>query len=226
MTTPVSRNPKRQRKKEGHQRRREAELAALKRQRRNRQIVRFALVGGLIVAAAAVIALVGNDDDDGGNLADATTTTTVPADSTSTTEAPAIDVENLTCATPENPQTDLTTKPTITPPPEQATDLTCLDHVVGTGEEVPAGATIKAHYVGVLRKDGTQFDASWDRGEPSEFSLDAVIPGWTQGIPGMKVGGRRELTIPPELGYGEQGQPPDIGPNETLIFVVDLEKIG
>ena len=79
-------------------------------------------------------------------------------------------------------------------------------------------------YVGVNYADGKQFDASWDNGQPFSFQLGSgqVIKGWDQGIAGMKVGGRRELIVPPDLGYGAQGSPPAIGPNETLVFVVDL----
>jgi peptidylprolyl isomerase len=82
-------------------------------------------------------------------------------------------------------------------------------------------------YVGVSHSNGEQFDASWDRGgEPFTFTLGSgqVIPGWDEGVQGMKVGGRRKLVIPPDLAYGETGQPP-IGPNETLIFVIDLEDV-
>lgn len=218
MTTPGPRNQKRQRKKEGHQRRRAAELEALRRQRRNRMIVRFALVAGLILAIAVVLAFVGGDDGDDVASDDTTEDGTT---TTSSTEPP----EDLTCEAPAAPQTDLTTKPTITPPSEMVTDLTCFDHVVGDGEVVPRGATIRAHYVGVLRKDGSQFDASWDRGEPSTFSLDQVIPGWTQGLPGMKVGGRRELVIPAVMAYGAEGRAPSIGPDEDLVFIVDVVEI-
>ena len=79
-------------------------------------------------------------------------------------------------------------------------------------------------YVGVSYSTGEQFDASWDRGSPAQFQLSEgqLIQGWIEGIPGMKVGGRRLLVIPPTLGYGTQGQPPDIGPNETLVFVIDM----
>jgi peptidylprolyl isomerase len=79
-------------------------------------------------------------------------------------------------------------------------------------------------YVGVNYKNGKEFDSSWSRYEPYSFQLGAgmVIPGWDQGVQGMKVGGRRELIIPPELAYGPEGSPPAIGPNETLVFVIDL----
>ncbi len=110
--------------------------------------------------------------------------------------------------------------PTAEPPAELETE----DIVVGDGAEAAAGDTVSVQYVGVNYSDGSEFDASWDTGEPFEFRLGSgsVIPGWDEGIPGMKVGGRRELVIPPDLAYGPQGQPPDIGPNETLIFVIDL----
>ena len=111
-------------------------------------------------------------------------------------------------------------KPTGKPPER----LVTKDLREGDGPAATAGQTVQVHYVGVSFKTGEQFDASWDRGEPFAFQLGAgmVIPGWDQGVEGMKVGGRRRLVIPPELAYGPQGQPPDIGPNETLVFVVDL----
>jgi peptidylprolyl isomerase len=96
--------------------------------------------------------------------------------------------------------------------------------VEGDGPEAKAGDMLTMQYVGVNYADGKQFDASWDNGQPFNFQLGSgqVIKGWDEGIAGMKVGGRRELIVPPDLGYGPQGQPPAIGPNETLVFVVDL----
>jgi FKBP-type peptidyl-prolyl cis-trans isomerase len=97
------------------------------------------------------------------------------------------------------------------------------DLVVGTGAEAVAGKTISVHYTGTLT-DGTKFDSSKDRGEPFEFTLGAgqVIQGWDKGFAGMKVGGKRKLTIPPEMGYGSQGAGGVIPPNATLIFEVEL----
>ena len=94
----------------------------------------------------------------------------------------------------------------------------------GDGPGAQPGQLVQVQYVGVSYSNGRQFDASWDRGEPFAFQLGAgqVIPGWDNGIAGMKVGGRRRLVIPPEQAYGPQGSPPSIGPNETLVFVVDL----
>ena len=105
-----------------------------------------------------------------------------------------------------------------------AKKLTEKELVKGTGAEAKSGDEVTVQYVGVDYKTGKEFDASWDRGEPFSFTLGAgeVIPGWDQGVEGMKVGGRRELIIPPELAYGPAGSPPAIGPNETLIFVIDL----
>jgi peptidylprolyl isomerase len=116
-------------------------------------------------------------------------------------------------------------KPSGTPP----TSLVSKDIVVGSGAEAKDGDKLSMRYEGVAWSTGTEFDASWNRPENSfEFQLGAgnVIPCWDQGIVGMKVGGRRQLTCPPSIAYGEQGQPPSIGPNETLIFVVDLTKIS
>jgi peptidylprolyl isomerase len=110
-------------------------------------------------------------------------------------------------------------------PPSQ---LVVLDVVEGDGDLATAGSTVTVHYVGVNWSDGRQFDASWDRGQPFGFELGAgrVIPGWDQGVEGMRVGGRRILTIPPELAYGERGAGGVIGPNETLVFAVDLLEVS
>ena len=103
-------------------------------------------------------------------------------------------------------------------------ELQIIDEVEGSGEQARAGHTVSAHYVGVSFGTGEEFDASWNRGKPLDFRLGAgqVIAGWDQGITGMKVGGRRRLVIPPHLAYGSRGAGSAIGPNETLIFVVDL----
>ena len=94
----------------------------------------------------------------------------------------------------------------------------------GTGATAKAGDEVTVQYVGVGYDSEEEFDSSWSRNEPFTFTLGAgeVIPGWDQGVEGMKVGGRRELIIPPNLAYGPAGSPPAIGPNETLIFVIDL----
>jgi peptidylprolyl isomerase len=101
------------------------------------------------------------------------------------------------------------------------------DIVKGKGAPAKNGDTLTVNYVGVTFSTGEEFDASWDRGEPFQFTLGAgqVISGWDKGLVGMRKGGRRMLTIPPELAYGTAGSPPLIGPNETLVFVVDLVAI-
>ena len=118
-----------------------------------------------------------------------------------------------------------TTKPEIDFPEGAApTDLVIEDLVVGDGPEAKAGDSISAHYVGVAHSTGEEFDASWSRGAPLDFRLGVgqVIKGWDDGIAGMKVGGRRKLTIPASLAYGDRGAGGAIKPGETLIFVVDL----
>jgi peptidylprolyl isomerase len=120
------------------------------------------------------------------------------------------------------------TKPKVVPPKGPAPkDLVVKDLEEGTGPVAKAGEEVTVQYVGVNYKSGKEFDASWDRGEPFTFELgtNVVIQGWEQGVEGMKVGGRRELVIPPELGYGPAGSPPTIPPNETLVFVVDLLEV-
>jgi peptidylprolyl isomerase len=129
----------------------------------------------------------------------------------------------------ESPGSAEKTKPTVAVPkgaPPKKLEIKELEE--GSGAEAKAGDEVTVQYVGVNYKNGKEFDASWDRGEPFTFQLGAgmVIPGWDQGVEGMKVGGRRELVIPPELAYGPEGSPPAIGPNETLIFVIDLLEVG
>ncbi len=112
------------------------------------------------------------------------------------------------------------TIPDGTPP----SDLVVDDQTVGDGAEAVVGSSVTVHYVGVAWSTGEQFDASWDRMEPFTFGLGGrqVIQGWDDGVQGMRVGGRRTLTIPPHMGYGAAGAGGVIGPNETLVFVVDL----
>ena len=117
------------------------------------------------------------------------------------------------------------TKPDVTiPDGDPPGQLEVEDLEVGSGPEATSGSQVDVHYVGVSWSTGRQFDASWDRRNTFSFRLGGgqVIDGWDQGVAGMKVGGRRRLTIPPELGYGSTGAGGVIGPGETLVFVVDL----
>lgn len=117
------------------------------------------------------------------------------------------------------------TKPDVTiPDGDPPAQLEVEDLEVGTGTEATAGTTVDVHYVGVSWSNRRQFDASWDRPGSFSFPLGGgqVIAGWDQGVAGMKVGGRRRLTIPPDLGYGSRGAGGVIAPGETLVFVVDL----
>jgi len=116
-------------------------------------------------------------------------------------------------------------KPKVTVPEGPApAKLEIEDIEEGTGPAAEAGSQISVNYVGVNYSNGEEFDSSFNTGAPFDFQLGAgmVIPGWDQGLEGMKVGGRRQLVIPPELAYGPQGSPPAIGPDETLVFVIDL----
>ncbi len=172
-----------------------------------------------LLALLATLALVACGDDDGDGDGE---TTPPPAaqEETETEPTPAEQREALkdTSTKPEIP------RPTGSPPRRLRTE----DIVRGKGPAAKPGDTITAHYAGVTFSTGEEFDASWNRGEPFTFPLGAgkVIEGWDRGFVGMKQGGRRILTIPPELAYGAQGFPPAIGPNETLVFVVDLLEIS
>lgn len=113
-------------------------------------------------------------------------------------------------------------KPEIDPPLTPAPDaLVVTDLVVGDGPEATPGATVEVHYVGVDYETGDQFDASWDRGSSIEFPLNGLIRGWQEGIPGMRVGGRRQLACPPEWSYGPAGSGHHLS-GRTLLFVIDL----
>jgi peptidylprolyl isomerase len=178
----------------------EAERRAAQKAARKRRIITAVVVVLVVLGLMALISVLGGDDDGGGeeDAAPSTTTTTAP-------EKPDVTI-------PEGP-----------PPTElQTTDLT-----VGDGAEATPGSAIEVHYVGKAVSNGEEFDSSYDRPEAFSFTIGDpnIVPGWTQGIVGMREGGRRQLVIPPALGYGEQGDPPDIGPNDTLVFVIDLLKV-
>jgi peptidylprolyl isomerase len=141
--------------------------------------------------------------------------------------------------TPTTPTT--ATTPAIKPPPQLAKEpkvavpktaapknLVTKDLITGTGKTATSGSTVTVNYVGVLYNTGKQFDASWSHGQPftTPLAKGQVIDGWVQGIPGMKVGGRRELIIPPSLAYGSKGAGASIPPNSPLIFVVDLLSVS
>lgn len=111
-------------------------------------------------------------------------------------------------------------------PIEKVNELQITDPVVGTGDEVPAGATITAHYTGALAADGTIFQSSHDRGAPVTFGLNQVIAGWTVGVPGMKVGGTRRLIIPAVQAYGSASPSANIPPNSDLVFDIELVAIS
>ncbi|HEV2944380.1 MAG TPA: FKBP-type peptidyl-prolyl cis-trans isomerase [Solirubrobacteraceae bacterium] len=140
-----------------------------------------------------------------------------------------------TSSTPETPTTPpaataktpatgpLSKEPSVKPPSGAApSKLVIKDLIKGTGKEAKAGGTVTVNDVGVVYKTGKQFENTFTRKEPSTFALSGLIPGWTKGIPGMRVGGRRELIIPPALAYGKAGRPPSIPPNAPLVFVIDL----
>lgn len=138
--------------------------------------------------------------------------------------APAEQQTTATTAAPES-SAKPRGKPKIAKPTGPAPKkLVKQDLIEGTGATAAAGDQLRVNYVGVSYENGEEFDSSFKTGQPFEFQLGAsmVIPGWDKGLVGMKVGGRRKLIIPPELAYGAEGSPPAIGPDETLVFVIDL----
>jgi peptidylprolyl isomerase len=171
----------------------------------------------LALVLSAGIAACGEDDEPASGGGDETAATATPTETASEAGVEAIvqAIGKDTSAKPEVPA------PQGDPPAE----LVIRDIVPGKGAKAKAGQELSMQYVGVSWSTGQQFDASWDRGaQPFAFQLGAgmVIPGWDQGLVGLKKGGRRLLIIPPEMGYGAQGTPDGtIAPNETLVFVVD-----
>jgi FKBP-type peptidyl-prolyl cis-trans isomerase len=186
-----------------------------------------------VIALALGASGCGGGDDKGSSALDQNTTQTQTQPAQKTIPDDKYGVFNAKKVKPTAGEADIRKKPQVrkgtgTPPP----GMIVQDLIVGKGKKkAKAGQDVSVQYVGVLFQDGTEFDASWkgDRpGKPFRFPLGQgrVIPGWDQGVVGMKVGGRRKLVIPAQLAYGAQGFPPDIPPDATLIFDIDLKKIG
>jgi peptidylprolyl isomerase len=173
----------------------------------------------IVLGVLALLGIAGCGDDDEESPEGGGADTATQAD-TAAEPSPA-DVEELLKDTSLKP---VIPKPTGTPPRK----LVKEDIVRGTGPAAKPGDTVIVHYVGMNFSNGREFDASWDGGQPFpvELGAGAVIAGWDQGLVGIRAGGRRELIIPPELGYGAQGYPPDIPPNETLVFVIDAVSVN
>ena len=183
----------------------------------------------LALAVAAAFAVAGCGGGDGGDKTADIPSGDEPAPASTTAPEPETKPTGPSKPLPPTPgEKKLGKKPPIAKPKgDPPAKLVKRDIVKGKGAVAKDGKKLTMQYVGIAFSTGKEFDASWGRGEPFEFALGegSVIPGWDQGIKGMRVGGRRQLVIPPDLAYGPQGQPPDIGPNETLVFDVDLLKV-
>jgi hypothetical protein len=202
---------KRDRQKAMREERRARELAAAKAAARRRRAIQIAV--GTVLALGVVFLLSRGGDDEGTDVATTDTSIASPLDSAVSAGKPCVPVADpLPAGAPAVPVK-------VGPPPAQ---LIKEDLKVGTGATVGAKDTVTAHYIGVACSTGKIFDSSYSRNQPIPFSLSGVIKGWTDGIPGMQVGGQRLLGIPAEQAYGPQGSPPDIGPNEALWFVVEI----
>ena len=183
----------------------------------------------LLALMAATLLVAGCGDDDGGSATTATTETQAATPTTPTT--PEDEAPRARKVKPSAGEADIDRKPKVPrgkgDPP---TELVVQDLIVGDGKRAKSGDTVSVRYVGVLFEDGEEFDSSWKNGKGQTFQFPLgggqVIPGWDQGIVGMREGGRRKLIIPPELAYGAQGFPPDIPPDAALIFDVDLVETG
>jgi len=204
---------KRDRQKAAREARRARELALAKARARRRRAIQLGV--GLVLALGAVFLLSrGGDDDDSTDVAATDPSVTSPLDNpASAAGKPCVPVADpLPTGAPEVPVK-------VGSPPAQ---LIKEDLKVGTGATVGPRDTVTAHYIGVACSTGKIFDSSYSRGQPIPFGLSGVIKGWTDGIPGMQVGGQRLLGIPADQAYDAQGSPPDIAPNEALWFVVEI----
>jgi peptidylprolyl isomerase len=192
---------KRQRQKQGQHARKTAALAAARRRQRKQRMILSVVLAALVVGFVAIAASQGGGKDDADTADGGTTTSTTEASTTPTSAKPA-DVE---------------------PGTGKVAELKIEDLKVGDGPEVKVGDTIVAHYLGATYADGKTFQASWDSGSTFETVIGqgAVIQGWDEGIPGMKVGGRRKLTIPAEMAYGAEDKG-DGSPFGDLVFIVDV----
>lgn len=149
------------------------------------------------------------------------------SESTSSDDATTTSAAESECRTVEAAAAE-TTAPDPTVPEEPVTGLEKVDDIVGCGDEVLADSTVQVHYVLKSQSSGAVVDSSWERGAPFDVTLgqQQVISGWEEGIPGMRAGGRRTLVLGPDYGYGPAGSPPDIAPNDTLVFVVDVLSVN
>jgi FKBP-type peptidyl-prolyl cis-trans isomerase len=187
------------------------------------------LVCLLLALVAVALVAAGCGDDDGGSATTATTETQATTPTTPTT--PATDAPRARKVKPSAGEAYIDRKPKVPRGKgDEPEELVVQDLIVGDGKRAKSGDTVSVRYVGVLFENGKEFDSSWKNGGRQTFQFPLgggqVIPGWDQGIQGMREGGRRKLIIPSELAYGAQGFPPDIPPNAALIFDVDLVKTG
>lgn len=194
---------KRERQRQNREAARAAAEAARRKAARRRQLVIVVNLGVLVGGIALLVSALRDD--------------TETATTTDTTAVPGVTKDCVPVADPLPPGAPQVPVK-VGPGP---TELVVEDLKPGTGAEVTPGATVTANYIGVACSTGKIFDSSYSRGEPVPFSLNQVIKGWTDGLPGMKVGGQRLLGIPADQAYGAEGRPPNIGPNEPLWFVVE-----
>jgi FKBP-type peptidyl-prolyl cis-trans isomerase len=202
-----------------------------------RRLMRARRLATIAISALALgLAACGDDSDGGGgsnSAIDGDPSTKLPsslANAANAKDAPKkstgkkFDAEKLQAVSTDVSKKPKIAKPPATDPPEE---LQIIDVVDGKGAAAKKGDDVEVQYVGVTFSEGKEFDASWGRPDPFAFKLGEgqVIKGWDEGVKGMKVGGRRQLVIPAEQAYGSAGSPPNIGPDEALVFVIDLKKI-
>jgi peptidylprolyl isomerase len=203
---------KRERQKANRQLRLEELAKQARKEKTKRMGLRIGLIIGGVVVLVGAIAIFGGDDDK--SVTAATSTTLV--DPTATT------------LDPNTPTTTTPPKPEVSIPAELPTELKVTTITEGTGTPAAIGDTLDVHYIGYLSADGTVFDNSYDRGEPIQVTLGAgqVIQGWDEGLVGLQVGGRYQIDIPAELGYGDTGSGDIIKPGDPISFIVDIMAIA